>query len=112
MCREKALQRAVEYVDSGTLIRDLARLVPRPSISQSEGQPKDLSAYLREDIGPLFEQYGFVADIHDNPLPGGAPLLLASHFEAEILPTVILYGHGDVCKWPAASLARRFGYFF
>ncbi|THK35204.1 M20 peptidase family dipeptidase [Ensifer sp. MPMI2T] len=98
MSREISLKRAADYAESGALIRDLTKLVACPSISQSEGLPESLEAYLRNDIGPLFEHYGFVTDIYKNPLPGGAPLLVASHVEDEALPTILMYGHGDVCN--------------
>ncbi|MBB4577582.1 M20 family metallopeptidase [Rhizobium lentis] len=98
MSRETHFQHAVEYVENGALIRELAKLVARPSISQSEGLPENLEAYLKKDLKPLLVRFGFVADIYDNPLPGGAPLLLGGHFEDDALPTVLLYGHGDVCN--------------
>ena len=98
MSHEFSLQRAIDYVDNGALIRDLARLVARPSVSQSEGKPENLRAYLTEDIGPLLNRYGFATEIHENPLREGAPLLVASYVENNALPTVLMYGHGDVCN--------------
>ncbi|AVC45475.1 peptidase M20/M25/M40 family protein (plasmid) [Rhizobium leguminosarum bv. viciae] len=98
MSHETSLKRAMEYVDKGALTRDLARLVARPSVSQSEGEPEHLRAYLTEDIGPLLNRYGFATDIYENPLPGGAPLLIGSYFEKDNLPTLLMYGHGDVCN--------------
>lgn len=101
MSRETCRAQALDYVDSGELERDLARLVARPSVSQSEGKPEDLWAYLAEDIGPLLQAYGFETAIHANPLPGGPPLMIASYIEDVALPTVLIYGHGDVCNGEA-----------
>lgn len=101
MSREACRAQALDYVDSGRLARDLARLVARPSVSQSEGKPEELWAYLAEDIGPLLQAYGFETAIHANPLPGGPPLMIASHIEDAALPTVLVYGHGDVCNGEA-----------
>ena len=101
MSREACRAQALNYVDGGQLLRDLARLVARASVSQSEGMPQDLRAYLAQDIGPLMEGYGFETAIHDNPLSGGPPLMIARHIEHAALPTVLIYGHGDVCNGEA-----------
>lgn len=101
MSHEACRAQALDYVDSGQLVRDLARLVARRSVSQSEGRPEESRAYLSEDIGPLLESYGFETAIHDNPLNDGPPLMIAHHSEDEALPTVLVYGHGDVCNGEA-----------
>lgn len=101
MSREDCRRRAIDYVDSGALVRDLARLVARPSVSQSEGRAEDSHAYLRDDVGPLLQCYGFETAICENPALGGPPIMIAQHIEDEALPTVLVYGHGDVCNGEA-----------
>jgi acetylornithine deacetylase/succinyl-diaminopimelate desuccinylase-like protein len=101
MDREALRSQALNYIESGGLLHDLRKLVARPSVSQSEGSPEDLWAYLTDDIGPLIEGYGFETSIYDNPLPDGPPLMIARHIEDTALPTVLIYGHGDVCNGEA-----------
>lgn len=102
MNRELCRARALAYVDSGDLQRDLAKLVARPSVSQSEGKSEDTLAYLTTDIGPLLEAYGFATSLFDNPEPNGPPLMIAERIEASDLPTILIYGHGDVCNGETA----------
>lgn len=101
MNRTELIKSAAYYVDSGALTADLAALVARKSISQSEGQPVELYAYLQEEMQPLLRGMGFVTEIFNNPREGGAPLMVASRIEQEGLPTVLIYGHGDVCNGEA-----------
>ncbi len=101
MDRAQLIEAATHYVDGGGLVGDLATLVARRSVSQSEGRREDLYAYLQEDMQPLLSAMGFAVEIFDNPREGGAPLLIASRIEDESLPTVLVYGHGDVCNGEA-----------
>ncbi len=101
MDRAQLIEAATHYVDGGGLVADLATLVARRSVSQSEGRREDLYAYLQEDMQPLLSAMGFAVEIFDNPREGGAPLLIASRIEDESLPTVLVYGHGDVCNGEA-----------
>lgn len=101
MTRDILISRASDYALSGKLAGDLAQLIARRSVSQSEGKPEDLQAYLHEDIQPLLISLGFTSEIFPNPREGGAPLLLATRIEDAALPTVLIYGHGDVCNGEA-----------
>ena len=101
MERQKILAEASAYVTDGRLATDLARLVAHRSISQSEGRPEDLLAYLVEEMRPMLQNIGFSCTIFDNPRPGGAPLMIGTRIENEALPTVLIYGHGDVCNGEA-----------
>ncbi|MBP1847683.1 acetylornithine deacetylase/succinyl-diaminopimelate desuccinylase-like protein [Rhizobium petrolearium] len=101
MDRTQLIDAATHYVDGGGLVADLATLVARRSVSQSEGRREDLYAYLQEDMQPLLSAMGFAVEIFDNPREGGAPMLIASRIEDESLPTVLVYGHGDVCNGEA-----------
>ena len=102
MERQALIQHASDYATGGGLAADLAALVARPSVSQSEGRPDDLIAYLKEDVRPMLEGIGFECRIFDNPLPDGAPFLVGSRIENVGLPTILIYGHGDVCNGEAA----------
>ena len=102
MNRHDLINQASAYVSNGSLVADLGRLIAQPSISQSEGRPENLLAYLTTEIKPMLEAIGFSASIHDNPKPNGAPLLIAKRIEDEALPTVLVYGHGDVCNGEAS----------
>jgi acetylornithine deacetylase/succinyl-diaminopimelate desuccinylase-like protein len=101
MERQTILDQASAYVTGGGLATDLARLVAHRSVSQSEGRPEDLLAYLQAEMQPMLETIGFSCAIFDNPLPGGAPLLIGTRIEDHALPTVLIYGHGDVCNGEA-----------
>ncbi|MFY8100085.1 MAG: M20/M25/M40 family metallo-hydrolase, partial [Allorhizobium sp.] len=102
MERTTLIQHASDYATRGGLASDLARLVARPWVSQSEGQPEDLIAYLDADMRPMLETIGFTCRIFDNPLPDGAPFLVGSRIEDAALPTILIYGHGDVCNGEAS----------
>ena len=97
MSRSAALEHAARHYDDGSFLAGLARLVAVPSESQeARGQPY-LAAYLTEHLRPLLEHMGFVCQVLVNPAPGG-PLLLAERIEDPDLPTVLIYGHGDVIR--------------
>lgn len=101
MQRDAIINRASDYAREGGLVADLARLVAHRSISQSEGKAEDLMAYLTDEMQPRLADMGFTTEISDNPRMGGAPLLLATRHEGDDLPTVLIYGHGDVCNGEA-----------
>lgn len=102
MDRQAIIAKASAYATNGSLAEDLKRLVAHRSISQSEGTPEGLMDYLSAEMAPLLLGLGYETAIFDNPREGGAPLLIASRIEGEDLPTVLTYGHGDVCNGEAA----------
>jgi acetylornithine deacetylase/succinyl-diaminopimelate desuccinylase-like protein len=96
--RAGAIARAQHYLDSGTFEAELAKRVAHRTESQKLPQSLSyLKAYL-EAIAPAFETMGFKCRTYDNPLPGQAPVLLATRIEDPRLPTVLGYGHGDVIR--------------
>jgi acetylornithine deacetylase/succinyl-diaminopimelate desuccinylase-like protein len=97
MPRQTALNRAAAYYDSGGFLADLARLVAIPTESQEANGAPYLAVYLIEHLRPRLEQMGFVAEVLVNPAAAG-PLLLAERLEDPDLPTVLIYGHGDVVR--------------
>ncbi|QDG94668.1 M20 family metallopeptidase (plasmid) [Rhizobium sp. NIBRBAC000502774] len=102
MDRNAIIAGASAYAANGTLADDLSRLVAHKSVSQSEGKPEALMDYLSSEMVPMLQTLGYETEIFDNPRDGGAPLLIASRIEDEVLPTVLTYGHGDVCNGEAA----------
>lgn len=86
-----------QYFDSGEFVRELSERVAYKTESQllPETLP-ELHRYLDEQMIPAFKSMGFTTQVIDNPLPGKAPVLLATRIEDPSLPTVLGYGHGDV----------------
>jgi acetylornithine deacetylase/succinyl-diaminopimelate desuccinylase-like protein len=54
-------------------------------------------------MAPAFETMGFEHVTLDNPVSGRGPVLVASRIEDPSLPTVLLYGHGDVVRSVASE---------
>ena len=98
MKREHALALAAQHFDSGNFARDLARRVALRTESQDPASGPALLAYLAEEIGPSLAALGFTFTIHPNPEPPYGPLLVATRHEGGALPTVLMYGHGDVVR--------------
>jgi acetylornithine deacetylase/succinyl-diaminopimelate desuccinylase-like protein len=97
MPRQAALDRAAAVYDSGSFLAELAQLIAIPTQSQEASAAPYLAAYLTEHLRPKLEQMGFVAEVLVNPAAAG-PLLLAERLEDPDLPTVLIYGHGDVVR--------------
>src|SRR3546814_19894655 len=47
---------------------------------------------------PAFRRMGYATEIFENEDPTGGPFLLAERIEDPSLPTVLLYGPGDVVR--------------
>lgn len=93
---DQAVAHISSYFDTGSFQADLGRLVSRPTESQDpRGQPH-IQAYLTEDMPALLQGMGFSQEIFANPKPGFPPILVAQRLENPDLPTVLIYGHGDV----------------
>ncbi len=109
MKREHALALAAQHFDSGNFARDLARRVALRTESQDPASGPALLAYLAEEIGPSLAALGFTFTIHPNPEPPYGPLLVATRHEGGALPTVLMYGHGDVVRGQDSSWTRGQG---
>ncbi len=96
--RAAVLSRAEAYFDDGRFLVDLTRLVAIRSESQDPSRAPFLMDYLTHAIEPMLREMDFYTQIFENPLPGGAPLLVGSRIEDPALKTVLIYGHGDVCN--------------
>ncbi|MEC8199693.1 MAG: M20/M25/M40 family metallo-hydrolase, partial [Pseudomonadota bacterium] len=94
--RASAIATAHAYFDDGAFIDDLARLVEVPTVSQDPEAMPVLHRYLQEMIAPYLSEDGFSCEFFDNPEPDGTPLMIAERHEDDSLPTVLVYGHGDV----------------
>ena len=95
--RDRVLERADRFWKSGAFVGALARLIAVPTESQEPRGGKHLAAYLTEHVRPRLEHMGFSVEVLVNPAPAG-PLLLAERIEDPDLPTVLIYGHGDVVR--------------
>jgi acetylornithine deacetylase/succinyl-diaminopimelate desuccinylase-like protein len=98
MTRGKAIDNAISYFDSGDFLRDLERRVHIATESQEASGMPALWDYLGSELTPLVERLGFESRIVANPVEGGGPFLLAMRVEDPALPTVLMYGHGDVVR--------------
>jgi len=101
--REQALLLALDSYDSGALQAALARRVAYATESEVPEQAPAQHAYLNEDLVPRLRELGFACRVHANPAGVDLPILLARREEAPGLPTVLMYGHGDVVRGNAAK---------
>jgi acetylornithine deacetylase/succinyl-diaminopimelate desuccinylase-like protein len=113
MSRDAALALAREHLDSGAFVRELARRVAIPTTSQDATSMPALRAYLSEEMAPSLATLGFSSQIFDNPEPShtptAGPFLIATRHESDALPTVLMYGHGDVIRGQDKSWTRGQG---
>ncbi len=107
--RAALLAAAAAHFDDGDFVRTLARRVAIRSSSQEAALAPELHRYLVDEIGPTLAALGFAWRVHDNPVPGGGPLLSAERIEDAALPTVLMYGHGDVVRGQDEAWTRGQG---
>jgi len=99
-------------IDAAALRSALARRIALRTESQNPERAAELRAYLADEIGPSLAALGFAWTIWDNPVDGRPPLLFAERTEDPRLPTVLMYGHGDVvlgdeAQWKQAASPWR-----
>ncbi|HVF62639.1 MAG TPA: M20 family metallopeptidase [Casimicrobiaceae bacterium] len=109
MSREQAVQAALAYFDNGAFVADLARRIAHRTESQESSSSAALAAYLDEEIGPSLGALGFALAVYANPEPAFGPFLIATRHESDRLPTVLMYGHGDVVRGQEKSWTRGEG---
>jgi acetylornithine deacetylase/succinyl-diaminopimelate desuccinylase-like protein len=107
--RDAVLRAAAWHADSGEFARDLARRVAMRTESQDAASAPLLQAYLADEIAPSLARLGFAASLHPNPVAGAGPLLVATRHEDDALPTVLMYGHGDVIRGQDRSWTKGQG---
>ncbi len=98
MTRAKAIETAAQYFDTGCFVRDLSALVAHETESQVPDKAAELPQYLKQALIPRLGAMGFTCKIHQNPVDGFGPILVAERVEDDTLPTVLTYGHGDVIR--------------
>lgn len=96
--REGAIARAHARFDSGAYLENLRRLVAVPTESQMPERLPDLVRYCTESLPGVMDGMGFETALLENPEPGRGPVMLATRIEDPALPTVLIYGHGDVVR--------------
>ena len=94
--------------DLAALRSALARRVAIPTESQDDASRPALVRYLTDEIAPALTRLGFACTLWNNPVPGAPPFLFGARIEDSSLPTVLMYGHGDVVRgydeqWQAAK---------
>jgi acetylornithine deacetylase/succinyl-diaminopimelate desuccinylase-like protein len=107
--RAAAVAAAGQHFDSGAFVADLARRVAIRTESQDPASGPALQAYLRDEIAPSLAALGFTSQLHPNPEPPYGPLLVAQRMESDTLPTVLVYGHGDVIRGQDKSWTKGAG---
>ena len=107
--RATAVAAAAQHFDSGAFITDLARRVAIRTESQDPTSGPALGAYLEGEIAPSLAALGFTSQVHPNPEPPYGPLLVAQRMESAQLPTVLVYGHGDVIRGQDKSWTKGAG---
>jgi acetylornithine deacetylase/succinyl-diaminopimelate desuccinylase-like protein len=93
--RADAIARARQQLHSGEFLTELGRRVAYPTESQNPERRDVLHAYLADELQPVFSQLGFSTRLIESP-SGKNPYLLAQYRESATVPTVLMYGHGDV----------------
>jgi acetylornithine deacetylase/succinyl-diaminopimelate desuccinylase-like protein len=109
--RDAALAAAAAHFDDGGFVRDLARRVAIRSESQDPAQAGALRAYLADELSASLAALGFACELFDHPQQGTGcgPFLIATRGEDPALPTVLMYGHGDVVRGQDAAWTRGQG---
>ncbi|MBJ2151633.1 M20/M25/M40 family metallo-hydrolase [Paracoccus sp. IB05] len=100
--RDATIAAALAALESGRFRDDLAARVAIPSVSTDPAHLADCEGYLRAAIAPELTALGFTLAFYRRP-ETALPFMLASRIEGADLPTVLLYGHGDVVEGMEAS---------
>jgi acetylornithine deacetylase/succinyl-diaminopimelate desuccinylase-like protein len=95
MSRAEAIESARRHLHSGEFLAELDRRVAYQTESQNPQRRDRLRAYLAQELQPAFSQLDFSTRLIESPT-GKSPYLLAEYVESASLPTILMYGHGDV----------------
>jgi acetylornithine deacetylase/succinyl-diaminopimelate desuccinylase-like protein len=101
--RESAMAWAQARFDAGDYLAELRRLVAVPTESQIAGSLPALMRYCAETLPALMQGMGFEPRVLPNPVAGRGPVFVATRIEDPGLPTVLVYGHGDVVRGLAGA---------
>lgn len=92
----QTLLKQVDAFFNSEFKQQLAKKVAYQTESQKEGINPAIDGYLNEIIIPELEAMGFTTQTIANSVIENRPFLIAERIEDPDLPTVLLYGHGDV----------------
>ncbi|HWX47306.1 MAG TPA: M20/M25/M40 family metallo-hydrolase [Roseomonas sp.] len=106
--REGAIARAQGFFDGGRYLDSLRRLVAVPTESQMPDCEPALRRYCTEALPPELSDIGFEISLLEGTRPGRGPAMLATRIEDPALPTVLVYGHGDVVRGLAGRWRDNF----
>jgi acetylornithine deacetylase/succinyl-diaminopimelate desuccinylase-like protein len=95
MTRTNAIANAHHLIASDEFLKILDRRVGYKTESQNAGRAEELRAYLEKEMRPAFAELDFESRLVESP-SGKSPFLVAERREGASLPTVLIYGHGDV----------------
>ncbi|KAA0594462.1 acetylornithine deacetylase/succinyl-diaminopimelate desuccinylase-like protein [Azospirillum lipoferum] len=93
--RGNVLAETADHLQSGAFVADLDRRMAHRTDSTA-GDPGVLHAYLADEIAPTLLAMGFTTEICRAAEDGRNLFLIAERHEDSSLPTVLMYGHGDV----------------
>lgn len=94
--RDQIVASALAHVRNGSFFHELrARIAIATESPRLDSSPENLR-YLEGEIRPLLESMGFQCDLLENPVVSRLPALLGERIEDPELPTILMYGHGDV----------------
>ena len=96
--RTGAIARAQQGFDGGDYLAKLRQLVAVPTESQLPDSLPALTRYCTETMPALMRDMDFAPAVLDNPATGRGPVFVATRIEDPALPTVLVYGHGDVVR--------------
>jgi acetylornithine deacetylase/succinyl-diaminopimelate desuccinylase-like protein len=96
--RQGAIARAERGFDEGDYLAKLRRLVAVPTESQLPDSLPALTRYCAETMPALMQGMGFETTMLENPRKGRGPVFVATRIEDPALPTILVYGHGDVVR--------------
>src|SRR4030081_2793496 len=97
MSRDAAIARAADYFDGGGFKADLARRVAIPTESQNPDRAAELARYVETEMQPAPRALGFPCGVL-RPARARGPFLVGERIERAGLPTILVYGHGDVIR--------------
>lgn len=102
MTRNLAIERAYGVLDNGPFAEVLARRIDYASESEEpDAAATALREYLHSELAPALRAMDFELQPVDNPADARLPMLIAHRIESPDLPTVLMYGHGDVVRGQA-----------
>lgn len=103
MSKEEAVKYVLKWFDDGYFEEQLAERIAMPTESQKNERKETLVKYICQNVGPALEKIGFTYKIVEHPSIPEQPFMIAQYIENPELPTILLYGHGDVVNGDASD---------